>query len=204
MCTIAGGERIKDLDAIAPELPAPEREAQPELKTVQPLAPSTGQISSPKTPAGWTDYTSKEGGFTVSLPRGKVTDQSQQVPTPAGQLTVHIYGVDLPGDAGGFVTVYAAIPPAIAATGADKVFESVKVGAAAGFGKDAKITSESKIKFESHSGREWTIDIPGKGSVKARVFLIKNRYCQLMAGGSPDKVPAKDIQAFFDSFRLTK
>ncbi len=39
MCTIAGGEKIKDLDAVAPEVPAPEDAAQPELKAEQPALP---------------------------------------------------------------------------------------------------------------------------------------------------------------------
>jgi len=40
LCTIAGGEKIKDLDAIAPEVPAPEEAAAPELKAEQPAPPA--------------------------------------------------------------------------------------------------------------------------------------------------------------------
>jgi hypothetical protein len=203
MCTIAGGERIKDLDAIAPELPAPEREAQPELKAEQPAPPPAGKTSSPKTPAGWTDYTSKEGGFTVSMPPGKVVDLNQQANSPAGKMTVYVHSVELPGGAGAFIVMYTDCPPAVMAAGADKIFEDAK-GRIAGSGKGTKITNESKIKIEDHPGREWTIDIPGQGLLKDRIFLVKNRLCQLIASGSPDKMPAKDIQAFFDSFRLTK
>jgi len=36
MCTIAGGEKIKDIDAVAPEVPPPEEPKQPELKAEQP------------------------------------------------------------------------------------------------------------------------------------------------------------------------
>src|SRR5262249_21190610 len=84
--------------------------------------------------------------------------------------------------------------------GADKIFEGVKTGGAA-FGKGAKITSESKIEIEGYPGREWTLDIPGQGSMKWRAFLVKNRLYQLIAGGDPKKASSKDVHAFFDSFQ---
>ncbi len=39
MCTIAGGEQIKNLDEIAPEVPPPDDAAAPELKAEQPAQP---------------------------------------------------------------------------------------------------------------------------------------------------------------------
>lgn len=41
MCTIAGGDKIKNLDAVAPEVPQPEDVPQPELKAEQPAPPVT-------------------------------------------------------------------------------------------------------------------------------------------------------------------
>jgi len=43
MCTIAGGEKIKDIDEVAPEVPAPEDFQQPELKAEQPVVQSPAQ-----------------------------------------------------------------------------------------------------------------------------------------------------------------
>jgi hypothetical protein len=41
LCTIAGGEKIKDIEAIAPEVPLPPEDvAQPELKAEQPAPPA--------------------------------------------------------------------------------------------------------------------------------------------------------------------
>ncbi|MGH7171603.1 MAG: hypothetical protein ACRELG_15105, partial [Gemmataceae bacterium] len=128
--------------------------------------------------------------------------QDQQVNTQAGKLSFHIYGVELPGDAGIFLTSYNDYPVAILAAGTDKLFAGAKVGATA-FVPGAKIIGESKIKVEGHPGREWTMDVPGQGGLKMRVFLVKNRLYQLVAGGNPKKVAQKDIQAFFDSFKLT-
>jgi hypothetical protein len=206
MCTIAGGDKIKNLDDIAPEVPPLEDVPQPELKAEEPappvVQPPAGQAPSPKTPGGWSDYTSKEGGFSVSLPAGKVMQQDLEVPTPVGKLTIHLHGIELPNDAGAFITMYSDYPAVVIAAGTDKLFDGAKVGAAAGSGKGAKITSESKITFEGHPGREWIIDVPGQGVLKAHIFLVKNRLYQLIAGGEPTKVPQKDVQAFFDSFKL--
>jgi hypothetical protein len=201
LCTIAGGEKIKNLDAIAPEVPAPDEATQPELKAAQP-APIAEQRPATKTSADWTEYTSKEGGFSVSLPPGKVQQQDQQAATPAGKLTIQIYGVELASKAGGFITMYSDYPDAVMSAGTDKLLDGAKAGATA-FGKGAKITGESKITVEGHPGREWVIDVPGQGVLKGRVFFVKNRFYQLVAGGDPKKVPEKDVQKFFDSFKLT-
>jgi uncharacterized protein (TIGR03067 family) len=179
----------------------PDSKDKPE--TPQPSEPA-GQTSPSKTLAGWNDYTSKDGGFMVSLPAGEAKQQNVEVVTPAGKLTIHIHGVEVAGNAGAFMTIYADYPDAVVKAGADKVLEGAKSGVSAML-KGAKITKETKITVEGHPGREWTIDsgVPGQGSMKARVFLVKKRLIQLIAGGQQGKVNEKDIQTFFDSFKLT-
>lgn len=200
MCTIAGEDKISNLEKEAPEV-QPEETAQPELKTEQPAArpvvkkPETGNTKD------WKEYTSKEGGFSVRMPTGKLLQQTQQVNTPAGKLTIHIYGVGVSEGTGTFITMYTDYPPAVVAGGADRVLDGAKSGVSA-FVKDAKITHESKIKVAGNPGREWTIDLAGKGSMRVRVFLVKNRIIQLLAGSETGKVSDKDIQTFFDSFKL--
>ena len=53
MCTIAGGEKIKDLSAVAPEVPPPEELQQPELKAEAPPPPANPapQPAAPAAPA---------------------------------------------------------------------------------------------------------------------------------------------------------
>jgi hypothetical protein len=49
MCTIAGGEKIADLNSVAPEVPAPEVEQpQPELKAEQPAAQAADPQAQPQ------------------------------------------------------------------------------------------------------------------------------------------------------------
>lgn len=205
MCTIAGGDKIKNLDTIAPEVTPPEELTQPELKAEPDRPAPLPAVPAPEAaakPAGWKEFTSK-GGFKFSLPSsGKVIQQDLQVDSPVGKLNVHIHGVELPKNAGAFMTIYSDYPDAVLKGGADNILDGAKAGVTGSL-KGAKISSESKIKFQGHPGRVWTIDIAGKGTMKARVFLVKNRLIQLLAGSESGKaVEEKDVQAFFDSFKL--
>jgi hypothetical protein len=210
LCTIAGEDKVRNLDKIAPEVQLPEDPAeQRELKTDEPAQPAAPPESADK-PEGWTAYTSKEGGFTVFLPPGKVIQLEQQLDSPAGKITVHVHGIELAGDKGAFVTMYSDFPDAVLAAGADTILDGSKAGflegsksGMGGFAKGAKITSESKITVEGHPGREWKIDVDGKGNLTARVLLVKTRLFILIAGGDTGKVSDKDIQTFFESFQLT-
>ncbi|HTU18305.1 MAG TPA: hypothetical protein VMG10_09630 [Gemmataceae bacterium] len=157
---------------------------------------------SPRTEAAWTEYTSKEGGFTVRLPAGEVMHQDKPVKAPVGKLTIHIHGT-LPGNEEYFITVFYDYPQSAMGAGADILLEGAKTGLKA-FTKGAKITKETKIKYGDHPGREWTIiDMAGKGSMKSRVYLVKNRLIQLAVGSGIGKVADKDVQTFFESFKLT-
>jgi DNA-directed RNA polymerase subunit M/transcription elongation factor TFIIS len=56
MCTIAGGDKIRDLDKVAPEVPPPEDQPQAELKAEQPAQPAAKKPTQrppavPKAPA---------------------------------------------------------------------------------------------------------------------------------------------------------
>lgn len=182
-------------------------DAKDKADTPQPF--QLGQASEPRTTKDWEEYTSKEGGFTVLLPPGKVSDLNPQVNLPPvgrlktpSKLTFHIRQVELPGSAGSFVASCMQYPKEVLAGGADAILKGVKAGAAA-MGPGAKITSESKIEVEGHPGREWIVEIPDKGNLKWRAFLVENRLIQLIGGGDPKKVPQKDVQKFFDSFKFT-
>jgi hypothetical protein len=208
LCTIAGEDRIKDLDKVAPEVPPPEDTGdQPELKAVQsaPASPSPTVQETPEEakPTGWTDYTSKEGGFLISLPSGKAVDQNPQMDTPVGKLSFHIHGVEIGANEAVFLTNYSDYPDVYVASGEEKMFDSAKTGLTTSM-QGAKVSSESKVTIEGHPGREYLLDVTNGNHFKCRVFLVKNRVIMLLAGGKPGKVNDKDIQTFFDSFKLTR
>jgi hypothetical protein len=61
MCTIAGGDKIKDIDAVAPEVSSDEELKQPELKT-EPPAPKQPPVTPPPPPQG----ADSEGAISVT------------------------------------------------------------------------------------------------------------------------------------------
>src|SRR5262249_39309495 len=99
LCTINGGEKIRNLDEIAPEVPD---ESANVLRTDAPLA--LGRTP----PAGWQDYSPREGGFSVFLPAGKVEEKSLTLPNPAGNVDVESAVVE--NSNARFTLVYGIFP----------------------------------------------------------------------------------------------
>jgi hypothetical protein len=204
LCTIAGGEPIGNLEGVAKEVPNPNEDA-PELRTSPALA-AAGQeapAASGKFPAGWKEHVSKEGGFAVALPPGTLHSETQSVKVPGvGDLVIQIMGVERAGDKASFAVLYNDYPQAVMNGGPDAILNGAKTEMMALL-PNAKVSSESKISLEGNTCREFTVAVPGRGDGHARIFLVKNRMYRLLIGG-PKPVDAKDVKAFFDSFRLLK
>lgn len=67
----------------------------------------------------------------------------------------------------------------------------------------SRARNEKKITMDGHPGRAFQVEVPGKGDLTIHVCLTKNRLYSLIARGSSRKGAPEDIQAFFDSFRIT-
>jgi hypothetical protein len=201
LCTIAGDEPITNLDGVAPVVPDedPTEQAEPVVPAAGPETPVAGG----KFPAGWKEHVSKEGRFAVAFPPGTPQTQTQPLKIPGvGDITLEIVGLERAGDKAQFVVMYNDYPPAVMKGGSDALLDGAKLGVTMTL-PAAKVNGESKITLDGNPGRELTISIPGRGALKARIFLVKNRLYQMLFTG-PKPVDAKDQKAFFDSFRLLK
>jgi hypothetical protein len=209
LCTIAGNDRLRGIDKIAPEVP-PE-EAPSELKTAPagtlPLDKPgpAAQVPAPPPekqagPAGWKVFTSKEGGYSVLLPPGKAIQSTQKSQIPGAAHEIHLNGVQL-ADGTTFVVSYSDVPPSVMQGGAEAVLDQARKGLETLL-KGAKITNETPVKVEGHPGRDFTVDLAGTGTMKKRIIVLPNRGYNLAATGPA--ASDKDIQAFFDSFKLAK
>jgi uncharacterized protein (TIGR03067 family) len=150
--------------------------------------------------AEWKEFTPKSKAFTVKMP-GDVTEAAQDVALPGGnKLKVFKY---VAIDSGKVLAVSVSdYPPgSVAAAGADRIFDGAKTGMVKLYGRGAKVTAETKITLGSHPGREWTINIPGQGDMKTRLYLVADRAFELDIGplsGATDP----DVKTFFDSFKV--
>ena len=152
-------------------------------------------------PAGWIVCTSREGGFSVSLP-GKPTESKQRVMTATGNLDVHLFIVETKDDAA-YVVSYCDLPAADLKGGtADKRLDHARDGAVDK--ARGKLRTEKKITIAGYPGRELVIETDKEVVIKMRIFAVNKRLYQTIAMGSGAFFLSKDVGHFLDSMTLVK
>ncbi|MBI1913914.1 MAG: hypothetical protein HYS12_04145 [Planctomycetes bacterium] len=200
LCTIAGGEKIDDLNHIAPVVPDNTVTLKPTLPADLPKPPASPPEVGGKLPEGWERIDDTAGRYSVALrTNGKEVQLQQTLPTPAGNLTVYLRGKEFGKDEGALVVAYNDYPSVIPTGGVKAALDgAVKLGAA----NLGKVLSEREITIQGHPGREVQVDTKN-GPMKVRIILAGKRMYQLWAGGKPSLVSDKDAQTFMDSFKIT-
>ena len=145
----------------------------------------------------WQDYESKEGNFSCRMP-GKVKEQSQTQSMPGGTFTLHAHGVDLKNAA--FMVGYADLP--IKGQGFD--YRACVNAMTSTWG--GKVEYQKPVTVEGNTGVEFESKIskPADGWAAGRVFVHNNRVYQLIALGSKTRANSKEVQEFWNSFKLIK
>jgi hypothetical protein len=149
----------------------------------------------------WKTFTSKEGRFSVRMP-GSPQEQTQEVKTPDGKLSVHLLVSALAVDRVVYVS-YSDYPPK-AVEGKQKEFldGTVKGNVTSLKGK---VLSEKKIEVGQGKlpGRELLMDLPDKKQMyRSRIVLAGNRLFQVVAVGSEEFVKSKAVGEYLDSFKI--
>ena len=89
-------------------------------------------------------------------------------------------------------------PAGILTDEAKAAVESAFQGGAADVGK---VLSDRKVTVQSYTGREVLVDTKN-GPLTSRMIWVGNRLYKITAGGKPGLVPDRDVQIFFDSFKV--
>jgi len=155
-------------------------------------------LSSPPAPAAWQEFSSTEGSFAVLLP-GTPSYEKQNSSTAVGPIDMHLFSLDLAKDAA-FMIMYSDYPDVIAQAPADKVLDGGRDGALAN--TKGRLVAEESMSLDGFPGREFTIDIPGKGMMKLRAYLVRQRLYQIMAVGTKERIDHEDTAKYLTSFRL--
>jgi hypothetical protein len=203
LLTISGGEDIRDLDDIAPEVKPSKGRTELRPSTGPAIQPDPPKLGGPEGGAAleMKAFSSKEGGFTVLLP-GKPAPVQQTVKSPAGEMTVHAFVTLVDGGKGTFTVTYNDLPAAPGANEVEQILEFAgKMGAAQVPG--AKLTDQKKIEVDGHPGRQYDMDLGAQGQMRMRVFIVKQRMYQTIAFGTKERLASKDAEKFFESFKLT-
>jgi len=146
----------------------------------------------------WKVVDFKEGRFSVSMPEG-YTEKKQKVTRAGDTLEVTMVIGEGTKDTL-FVVSYCDYSDADLKKGpVAKRLDYAREGAVNSSGGTLK--SETKRELDGHPGRDVVIVKDSEVVVRTRIYLVKNRLYQVMTLG---KVPAKESDAFLDSFRLLK
>ncbi|MBD2177725.1 hypothetical protein H6F42_12455 [Pseudanabaena sp. FACHB-1998] len=158
---------------------------------------------SPANAAGWQDYKSGAGKFSIQVP-SKPQEQSQDQKTDVGNIKLNMVIAES-NDSGYFVG-YADFPSKIAnpADVQKGLADSVR-------GSVSNLKGEIKSEKESSLGDVPCRDFEASGKVQSTDVLMKGRFCladnrlyQVFALGAKDKLAIADVDRFITSFKIDK
>ena len=157
--------------------------------------------------AGWVEFSSVEGGFTVWMPgepaEEPIPKEAQEKLQKAGmsvQMFIHATPKNF-----SFTVFYSDMEGDFSEPKAkEKFLDGVRSGQVKGAGEGSKLVSEKAIWLDGHPGRELLIRTPTL-IIRARAYVVGNRSYQIIFT-TPLNVTDKknDCETFFDSFKLIK
>ena len=209
--SLAAGLVLFTVSACTPSTPVTDN-ATP-TKVASPTATSSEKpLEQPKSTtkvddknvAGWQDYKSSAGKFSVQLP-SKPQEQSQDQTTDVGTIKLNMVIAES-NDSGYFVG-YADFP--------NKVSNPADIQK--GLADSVKGLVVANLKGEIKSEKEFLLgDVPCRdfeagGKVQATDVSMKGRFClagnrlyQVFALGAKDKIAIADVDRFITSFKIDK
>jgi hypothetical protein len=152
-------------------------------------------------PANWKPFTSKEGGFSITMP-DPTTQTKKTLKTASGPLQVTVISAEGRDDAL-FVVSYSDYPENDLKTGTpEERLEHARKGAVNH--AKGKLRSDKPLEMNGHPGREIVIEKDGNVIAKMRLYLVGRRLYQVMVLGNGPVFKGKEADSFLHSFRLIK
>jgi hypothetical protein len=156
----------------------------------------------PKPPAGWTEYSPRDGSYAVWVPqKTKSRAERERTTTIRGQrLKVQILAAEVAGGPT-YVTEAITLSPALT--------RQFKPGELSNLFRDAiaseaggRVTDESDVKAGAVVGKEYRVE-SAKGVTRVRVFVDGGRTLILRVSGRKEQVDAAAAETYLGSGRLT-
>jgi hypothetical protein len=146
-------------------------------------------------------FTSKDGGFTVSLP-GKPEQSTSTTTTELGDVELHQFLARRPNDKETYVLIYCDLPAEMVKDAdPEKLLDRSRDGGVASI--HGKVAKEDKVKLDGNPGRGLEVDALG-GTRLWRLYLVGGRLYQLLATSDGGRPSADRANTFFSSFELAK
>jgi len=150
----------------------------------------------------WTEFTSSGGRFTILAP-GSFEEDSQSVPTAAGDIELHLFTLDR-GSEGYFVGYFDMPPELLAFSDANALLDGAIQGAFGNVG--GNVDSQQFISLDGFPGIEaaGSFTFSGqRGSMKARAYVVGERVFQVYVASRGSVSELEEVDRFLDSFRPT-
>jgi len=157
-----------------------------------------GFLASTASPAAWQEFSSTDGNFAVQMP-GTPSYEKKSQNTALGPIDMHMFTLNIKRDAA-YMIMYSDYPEIVTRAKPDDLLDGGRNGALAN--TKGKLLGEQNISLDGFPGREIVIEVPGKGLMKLRAFLVRQRLFQVMAVGTKDKIDHEDTAKYLTSFRF--
>ncbi|MGI0490741.1 hypothetical protein ACN4EG_02930 [Alkalinema pantanalense CENA528] len=164
--------------------------------------PTFAQSNAQSKQSIWKTFSPTGGGFSILMP-GNPKQISQPLKIQTGDTVELIgYATDLGPKQGMYMVTYADMP--FAASKESKLSQQALDGAMnAVLGKiQGELVSQQSFALKGYPGREATFRMNGNITGKIRMFLVENRFYQLLTLTAQEKATAKSVSGFFNSFKL--
>ena len=155
-------------------------------------------LSSTTAPAVWQEFSSTEGNFAILMP-GTPSYEKKNSTTVLGPIDMHMFTLNIKRDAA-YLIMYSDYPEIVTRAKPDDLLDGGRDGALAN--TKGRLISEQNMSLDGFPGREIVIEVPGKGLMKLRAFMVRRRLFQIIAVGTKEMVEHEDAGRYLTSFRL--
>jgi hypothetical protein len=158
----------------------------------------TNSQTPPTTSPDFKTFDSPAGQFSVLMP-GAPKENTQGVPTPAGQIQVTTFTAELSGTT--YIASFSDMPKGLINDATRETFYDGTIKGAAAALK-ATILSTNKTRLGGRDGRESLAKLPAGVLIRAKICAVGDRLYQAQVLGPESSVKSDDATRFFDSFRV--
>ena len=153
-------------------------------------------------PAGWQDFSPKDGGFRVKMP-GIPEERTRKI--EAGQDTVEMTLWGFERDGVTFIVSRTELQPEAIAGGPKKTLDEARDKGVRN--SRGKLVEEKEIELAGHPGREIVLDLPdsrvrGGGIYRSRIYLVGRIHYQVVTLSPKARERPEEMKAFLESFQL--
>jgi len=157
---------------------------------------STSPLFAQTPQSGWKEYSYANEGFAVSAP-GEPAFIKQDKPTPAGNVEIHNYTIELGNNSG--VMISSAQFQGQQSESSKAILQRARDGAISAV--NGKLISEQEITLQGFPGLEFQV-VNDAFHARVRMYLVKSRLVTVMAIAPKDSQLPANADKVLNSLKL--